>query len=85
APERVDVLLGRAPRWQLRVSMMIGSALILAALLALTLTVPVAIERGSVNPAMLLAEACMVAMAAAPVAIAGFAVALSRRRLGRPA
>jgi hypothetical protein len=39
------------------------------------------IERESVNLAMLLAEACMVGMAMAPVVMAAFAVVLSRKRL----
>lgn len=83
APERVDHLLGRGPGWQLPLSVFAGSLLTLAALVALILTVPTLIERESVNVAMLLAEACMAAMATAPLAIFAFAVALSRRRLRR--
>jgi Zn-dependent protease with chaperone function len=81
APERIDHLLGRGPGWQLPLSIVIGFALTIAALWGLILTVPALIERESVDLAMLLAEACMVGMAMAPVAVAAFAVVLSRKRL----
>jgi Zn-dependent protease with chaperone function len=83
APERVDHLLGQGPRWQLPLSILLGSLVIVSALFALTITMPAVIDRESVSLAMLLAEACMVAMAAAPVAVAAGAVALSRTRLQR--
>jgi Zn-dependent protease with chaperone function len=81
APERIDHLLGRGPAWQLPLSILIGFALTIVALWGLILTVPALIERESVNLAMLLAEACMMAMSMAPLAVAAYVVVLSRKRL----
>ncbi|MGI9020891.1 MAG: M56 family metallopeptidase [Solirubrobacterales bacterium] len=78
APERVERLLGREPRWQLPLSIFSGSLVILAGLLGLVLTAPALIQSESLSLAMILAESCMVAMIVAPLAIAGSALWLSR-------
>ncbi|MGH2716328.1 MAG: M56 family metallopeptidase [Thermoleophilaceae bacterium] len=83
APERVEHLLGRPPRWQLPVSVLSGSLVMVAGLLGLVLTAPMLIDSESLSLATILAESCMVAMIVAPVAIAGSALWLSRSWIHR--
>lgn len=78
SPERVEHLMGAAPRWQLQLSVLGGSLVILAGLLGLVLTAPALIESESVSLAAVLAESCMVAMIAAPIFLAASALWLSR-------
>ena len=78
APERVEHLLGAAPRWQMPVSVFGGSVVIAAAMMGLVLTVPGLVASESVSLATVLAESCMLAMLVAPVAIGGGALWLSR-------
>lgn len=78
APERVDQLLGEPPRWQLSLSMLSASLVILAGLLGLVLIAPSVISRESVSLPTVLAEGCMALMLVAPVAIGASAVWLSR-------
>lgn len=80
APERVDHLLGERVRWQLPIAILAAGALTLAALLAVTFRLAAATEHASVSLPLLLAQACMVAMALAPPAL-GAAALLSSRRL----
>jgi Zn-dependent protease with chaperone function len=83
APERVDHLLGQAPRWRLPFSVFAGSLLIVAASLGIAAGVPTLVPRGSVSPAMLLATGCMMAMVAAPFVGGVLGLSLSRRWLLR--
>lgn len=78
APERVDQLLGGAPRWQLSLSVLSGAVVIVAGLLGLVLTAPTLVASESVSLAIVLAESCMVALAVVPVAIGASALWLSR-------
>lgn len=78
APERVEHLMGAAPRWQLQPSVLGGSVVILAGLLGLTLTAPALIESESVGVAAVLAGSCMVAIIAVPISLAASALWLSR-------
>lgn len=80
APERVDHLLGRPPRWQLPLSLLAGSLVSLLALGALVVTAPALIAAQSLSLAVVLAESCMLAMVAVPVAAGGVAIYLSRSR-----
>lgn len=83
APERVEYLLGGSPRWQLPLSVVSGSLVIVAGLLGLALTAPMLIASESVSLATVLAESCMLAMLVAPVAIGGSALWLSRSWIRR--
>ncbi|MGH9380090.1 MAG: hypothetical protein ACRD2Z_05710, partial [Thermoanaerobaculia bacterium] len=75
--------LGGQPRWQLPISLIGGSLVILAGLLGLVLTVPALAHSESVSLAMLLAEACMAGMVIAPVGMAAGAIWLSRAWIRR--
>lgn len=83
APERVDHLSGQSPRWQLPPSMFVGSLVVLIALGGLTIAAPALVGSGSLSPAAMLSELCMVGMVAVPVAIlagVGFLPRGRRRR-----
>lgn len=82
AAERVDHLLGDRPRWRLPLSTFGGSLLALASLVALAATAGDLVATDSLGLATLLAEACMVGVAALPL-LAAFGL-LSRRRAQRP-
>jgi Zn-dependent protease with chaperone function len=83
APERVEHLLGQAPRWQLPFSLLSGSLVILAALFALVLTTPALTESESFGLAAILAESCMVTMVVVPVGMAIGGIWVSRGWLRR--
>ena len=79
-PERVDHLLGGAPRWEVPPSVIAGAFLPVAALLALVVTTA-ASTAGRTSLVQLAAQTCMIAMTAAPfVALAGLAI-VGRRTL----
>jgi hypothetical protein len=82
-PERVDHLLGCAPRWELPPSAIVGALLTVVALLALVLTSTRWPAVAHVSVAQLAAQSCMVAMVAAPIlALMGLGV-LGRRTVTR--
>lgn len=83
APERVDQLLGHGHRWQLPLSIFVGSLVILAALLGLVLSVPALLQSQSLSIATILAQGCMAAMVVVPVAMAVGAIWLSRTWIAR--
>jgi len=83
APERVDHLLGQAPRWQLPPSVFAGSLVTVTALLAAVVTLPSLAHQGSISLAALLAEGCMATMLALPLGVGALAFSLSRRHLRR--
>lgn len=83
APERVEHLLGAAPRWRLPLSILAGSLIVLAGLLSLVLTAPALIDSESVSLAVVVAQSCMVAMTLAPIAFAASALWLGRSWLRR--
>jgi Zn-dependent protease with chaperone function len=86
APERADHLLGRAPRWQLPLSVFAGFVISLSALLAAVATLPSLASQGSLSVAALMAEGCMAAMIVLPlVAVAALVLAGSRARSRRAA
>lgn len=87
APERVEHLLGEAPRWQLPLSLLGGSLVMVAGLVGLVLTAPMLLASESVGLAAVLAQSCMLAMLLAPVMIGAGALWLSRGwiRRRRPA
>lgn len=79
APERVDHLLGRPPRWELPVSLLFGSGVAIAGLVGAAATVRALTSAAELNVPLLLAQSCMLVMLALPVLLAGAAL-----RLGRP-
>ena len=83
APERVDHLFGQAPRWQLPASVFAIFAVSLAALLGAVATLPSLAGQGSLSLAALIAEGCMAAMFALPIAAGALGFSLSRRWLRR--
>jgi bla regulator protein blaR1 len=83
APERVDHLLGNRPRWELPAALLAGAAVTLAGLFLVVARTADATASASVDLPVLLAQACMVAMAVVPL-LAGAALLLaSKRALGR--
>lgn len=79
APERVDHLLGERPRWELPAALLAGAAVTLAGLFLAVARTAEATGRASVDMPVLLAQACMVAMAGLPL-LAGAAVLLASKR-----
>jgi hypothetical protein len=85
APERVDQLLGHRARWRLPVSFVAAALAVLAALVAVALRTADAGGQPVVSMPMVLAEACMVTMAATPLLIGAAGLLLAHRgsrRLG---
>jgi BlaR1 peptidase M56 len=66
-PERVDHLLGRAPRWELPTGAIVGALLTVVALLAVVLTSARSTAVAHVSLAQVAAQSCMIAMTAAPI------------------
>jgi hypothetical protein len=82
APERVEHLLGQRPRWELPTLLLLGALATIAALMAVTLRLAEATAQATLGLPMLAAQACMLAMALAPIAI-GAVTLLGGRRLSR--
>lgn len=83
APERVDHLLGGGVRWQLPVAILAGSGVALAGVLAVSFRLAAATGHATVSLPLLVAQACMLAMALAPPALGAAALLGSRRILRR--
>lgn len=79
APERVDRLLGERARWELPLLLLAGATATLVAVGAVTLRLEQATEHASIALPALLAQACMLAMAMAPLLAATTAVLGARR------
>lgn len=82
APERVAHLLGRRPRWELPALVLLGAAVTIGALIAVTVRMAEATGHGSVELPALAAQACTLGMALGPV-LAGAMAVLGGRRLVR--
>ncbi len=67
APERVEHLLGRSPRWQLSVALLAAAAATLAVVGASGVATAAAAPHGGISIAVLVVQVCMLAMAIAPV------------------
>jgi hypothetical protein len=80
APERVDYLLGRKPRWELPAALLAGAAVSVGAMVALALRAIEVTEHGALNLPLLAAHACMLAMVLLPL-VAGSAALLASRRV----
>jgi hypothetical protein len=80
--ERVDRLLGQRPRWEVPVLLVVGAVATLAALVAVTVRIADITGYGSIALPALLAQACMLAAAGAPLVL-GAIGGLGGRRLLR--
>jgi Zn-dependent protease with chaperone function len=78
-PERVDHLLGSAPRWEPPVAAIAGALLTLGVLFAVVLTTAASAAAARTSVAQLAAQSCMIAMTAGPI-LALVGLALFRRR-----
>jgi hypothetical protein len=67
APERVDHLLGRRPRWDLPVSLLFTSLIAVGSLIAVALVTVQTVDGGAVSPSLLFAQSCMALMVAVPL------------------
>lgn len=83
APERVDHLLGRPAGWELPLSLLLGSLVVLGGVVAGTAVAGAFVASSSLNAAMLLAQSCMLAMAALLLLATVMTLASSRRCFSR--
>lgn len=83
AAERVDHLLGVRPRWELPLSLLLGSLATLAGLMAAAVLTTQAMAGAEISPPMLVAQGCMALMALTPAVLLGAGVLVSRRLLRR--
>lgn len=79
APERVDSLLGNRPAWQLPLALIASALVVLTAITVVAVRVADASAHTALDLPLLLANACMLAMAILPLAL-GAATLLSSRR-----
>jgi Zn-dependent protease with chaperone function len=78
APERVDHLLGRPPRWELPLSLLLGSLVAIGGLLGAAMVARALTSAAELNVLLLLAQSCMLVMLALPLLLAGAALLLGR-------
>jgi BlaR1 peptidase M56 len=76
APERVEHLLGRPPRWELPVSLLVGSVVAIGGLVGAAMTVRALTSTAELNLPLLLAQSCMLLMLALPLLVAAAALLL---------
>jgi Zn-dependent protease with chaperone function len=81
APERVDSLLGQRARFELPVLLLVGGAATVGVLVALTVGVAGAAGHATVAFPVLVAQVCMLAMAAAPLLLGATGLLGARRLL----
>ncbi|MHB1834563.1 MAG: M56 family metallopeptidase [Solirubrobacteraceae bacterium] len=79
APERVDHLLGEHPRWRLSITHLASALATLAGLLAVAATLAAAATPGHLSVIVLGAQACMIAMALAPMLLSACLIVITRR------
>lgn len=83
APERVDHLMGETTPWDLPVALLVLAIATIGALLAVTFRLEAAAQTTVINLPLLVAQACMLAMAVVPVVLAAAAMLRARRPLSR--
>jgi Zn-dependent protease with chaperone function len=82
APERVDQLLGRRPRWELPLALLAWAAVVILMLVVIAVRTEQATAHAAVSLPLVAAQLCMVTMAVAPVLLGAIMVLGSRRLLG---
>lgn len=80
--QRVDCLLGARPRWELPVLLLAAGAVILAVLGAVAIGLAQFMEHAALPLPVVVAQACMAAMAILPPGLLAAAALAGRRRLG---
>jgi hypothetical protein len=83
APERVDHLLGRPPRWELPVSFLVGSAVAIGGLVGAAMTARALTSAAELNLPLLVAQSCMLLMLALPLLFVAAGLLLGRPLLRR--
>jgi hypothetical protein len=83
APERIDHLLGRPPRWELPLSLLVGSAVAIGGLVGAAMTARALTSAAEINLPMLVAQSCMLVMLALPLLLVAAALVLGRPLLRR--
>lgn len=79
APERVDHLLGERARWELPALLLIGGVVTIGVAIAVTARVAEVAGHGTLPLPALLAQSCMLVMAAAPLVFGAMAILGARR------
>jgi hypothetical protein len=85
AAERVDHLMGDAPRWRVPLAVLAGGLLTIAGIAAIAARAAQAGAQGTLSLPLFAAELCMIAMALVPPAVGASLLLLSRRALDRRA
>jgi Zn-dependent protease with chaperone function len=67
APERVDHLLGRRPRWELPVSLLLASLIAVGSLVTVALVTALTVDGGAVSASLLLGRSCRARLVAVPL------------------
>jgi hypothetical protein len=83
APERVDHLLGQAPRWELPASLLLGSAVAIGSLVGAAMTARALTSAAELDVPLLVAQSCMLVMLGLPLLLTGAALLLGRPLLRR--
>lgn len=83
APERVDRLLGQRSGWELPVLMVVGAIAAAVTLFAISVRLAESTSHASVALPALVAEICMIAMAAVPSALGAMALLAGRAGMRR--
>jgi Zn-dependent protease with chaperone function len=83
APERIDHLLGRPPRWELPLSLLVGSAVAIGGLVGAAMTARALTSAAEINLPLLVAQSCMLVMLALPLLLVAAALILGRPLLRR--
>jgi hypothetical protein len=78
APERVDHLLGRPPRWELPVSLLLGSAVAIGGLVGAAITARALTSAAELNVPLLVAQSCMLVMLALPLLLTAAGLLVGR-------
>lgn len=81
APERVDHLLGTAPRWQLPAALLVTAAITLAGILAMAARTADASAQMAFNLPLVAAQTCMVGMALFAPLLGATALLTARRAI----
>ena len=83
APERVDHLLGRPPRWELPGSLLVGSAVAIGGLVGAAMTVRALTSAADLNLPLLVAQSCMLLMLVLALLLGAAGLVLGRPLLHR--
>jgi hypothetical protein len=79
APERVDHLLGRQPRWEVPVSLLTGATVPVGGLVGAAMTARALTSAAELNLPLLVAQSCMLVVLALPLVLAAAALVFRHR------